>query len=98
MYGVPPVVTTFTTSENSTVITKLSPEAYVPSLFVEVTFETVGAKASITRALEPARELLLPKVGKVKVASLSLLSLIVPPFSSKAEVETYSKSEELSPD
>ena len=57
----------------------------VPAVLVAAE-EKVGAMASMTRALVPARELLLARAGSVSVALLPAASLMVPPLSAREEV------------
>ena len=85
--GVPPVVTTLTASEKATEMEMESPALYVPSAVEEVTPLIVGATPSITRALLLAKEPEAPGDARVRVALLPALSLMVPLFSERADVE-----------
>ena len=55
------------------------------ALLADEVIETVGAKVSTTRALPPASELALPSPGRVRLAFAFEPSLIVPPFSARAD-------------
>ena len=99
----PPIVTAgvpLRVSEAVKVTVATSPtlaNALLALLDAMATEDKVGAMPSITMALLPPRELAVPTAGRVKMASIVKLSLIVPPFSSKAVVLRYSKFVELSP-
>lgn len=53
----------------------------------DVTLVTVAGVVSITSALFAPRELVAPGVGSVSIAAFPAVSLMVPPFSTRAVVD-----------
>ena len=85
IWGVP---VTVTASENATSTEMVSPILYVPSVVLEVTFETVGAVVSITSALFAPSEPAAPGAASVRVEALPAPSAIVPLLRASEEVAT----------
>ena len=65
----------------------VSPALYPPLALVDVTDKTDGTLPSMTKALLAPNDPDAPGVGNVKSAVFPAASFIVPPFSSRAEVE-----------
>ena len=82
------VVTTFTTSLNSTVTAIVPPTAKEPLLVEEETEVTVAGVVSTINALFAANEYVAPGLAKVNVEAFPAGSNIVPPLRANDDVAT----------